>query len=123
VNAATIIVGKQMTRAGANLKDRTLYIDVFNALSDPIRLEIISQCAVSDECACTVLEEILPVAKSTISYHVKILYHAGLIEVRKDGRFYHYGLRREFLEGVLPGFLDRLSSWEQDPTLLSRRVH
>lgn len=97
-----------MARAAANLKDRTRYMDVFNALSDPIRLEIISQCAVADDCACTLLEKVLPVAKSTISYHVKILYHAGLIEVRKDGRFYHYRLRREFLEEVLPGFIDRL---------------
>jgi DNA-binding transcriptional ArsR family regulator len=43
----------------------------------------------------------LPLSKPTISYHIKVLYHAGLIEVRKQGRHYFYRLRRETLDEVL----------------------
>jgi DNA-binding transcriptional ArsR family regulator len=69
---------------------------------------MIAQIARVDELPCTVLDETLPVSKSTISYHVKILYHAQLIEVRKEGRYYFYKLQPETFERYLPGFLDRL---------------
>ena len=98
-----------MVRAPIDTDERTRYLDVFNALADPIRLEIVSRCAATEECACTLLEEVLPVAKSTISYHIKILYRAGLLEVRKEGRFYHYRLKRDVMEAFLPGFVDRLA--------------
>ena len=58
-------------------------IEIFKALSDPIRWNIIVQMASVDELACVALEDTLPISKPTISYHTKILYQAGLINVRK----------------------------------------
>ncbi len=84
--------------------------EVFKALGDPIRWSIVTQMAAVDELACLTLEDTLPVSKPTISYHTKILQHAGLIDVRKEGRNYFYTLRRDVLHGVL----DRL--WELAPT-------
>src|SRR5207237_10708903 len=84
------------------------YAEIFSALSEPIRIEIVGMIAGTDELACTVLDDTLPISKSTISYHIKILYHAGLIHVRKDGRYYFYRLRREVFEQYVDGFLDRL---------------
>ncbi|GAA0983853.1 hypothetical protein GCM10009555_056440 [Acrocarpospora macrocephala] len=84
------------------------YISVFRALSEPLRLDVISMFGDDDTCACTLLDERLPISKSTISYHVKILYEAGLIDVRKEGRFYHYDLRREVFDYFVPGLLERL---------------
>jgi DNA-binding transcriptional ArsR family regulator len=43
----------------------------------------------------------LSVTKSTISYHIKALVYAHLIEVRKEGRYYFYTLRRDILAMVL----------------------
>jgi len=83
------------------------YVEVFRALAEPIRIEMLSNFE-SDECACTTLEDRLPISKSTISYHIKILSQAGLLDVRKEGRFYHYTLRREVFDFFVPGFLDRL---------------
>jgi DNA-binding transcriptional ArsR family regulator len=40
--------------------------------------------------ACWELDETLDLAKSTISYHTKILQAAGLIQTRRDGKFFHY---------------------------------
>ena len=84
--------------------------EIFKALSDPIRWNIIVQMASVDELACVTLEDTLPVSKPTISYHTKILYQAGLINVRKSGRNYFYSLRRE----VLHELLDDL--WDLAPT-------
>jgi len=76
-------------------------IEIFKALGDPIRWDIIVQMASVDELACVTLEDTLPVSKPTISYHTKILYQAGLINVRKSGRNYFYSLRREVLHELL----------------------
>lgn len=83
--------------------------EVLKALGDPIRLEIVRQMAVGGgHVACTDLESSLDVSKSTISYHIKVLHHAGLVNVSKDGRWYHYELRTESLEAAIPGFANRL---------------
>jgi DNA-binding transcriptional ArsR family regulator len=84
--------------------------EVFSALSDPIRWSIIAQAASVDELAATTLDGTLPVAKPTISYHVKILQNAGLISTRKAGRNYYYSLRREVIEHLLD------SLWELAPS-------
>lgn len=91
-----------------NPTTKDTYASIFTALSEPVRIEIIGMVASADELACTVLDETLPISKSTISYHIKILYNAHLIEVRKSGRYYFYKLRREFFDTHLPGFLDRV---------------
>jgi DNA-binding transcriptional ArsR family regulator len=74
---------------------------VFKALSDPIRWNIVQQIAEEEEFACSILEDTLPVSKTTISYHTKILTQAGLIEVRKRGRNYFYTLRRDTLDEAI----------------------
>jgi DNA-binding transcriptional ArsR family regulator len=75
--------------------------EIFKALGDPVRWSIIVQMAAVDELACVALEDTLTVSKPTISYHTKILYHAGLISVRKSGRNYYYSLRRDVLHDLL----------------------
>jgi hypothetical protein len=62
-----------------------------------------------DELACVTLESTLPVSKPTISYHIKILQNAGLIETRKAGRNYYYCLRRDVIRDLLDGL------WELVP--------
>ena len=52
----------------------------------PVQWSIIEQMAAVDELACVTLEDTLTVSRPTISYHTKILYHAGLISVGKPGR-------------------------------------
>jgi DNA-binding transcriptional ArsR family regulator len=75
--------------------------EVFKALGDPIRWNIVQQMAQTEELACSLLEDTLPVSKPTISYHTKILTQAGLIEVRKRGRNYFYSLRRDVLQDLI----------------------
>jgi DNA-binding transcriptional ArsR family regulator len=82
--------------------------ELFRVLGDPTRIEILRHLSMADEVACTTLDDILPISKSTISYHIKALKTAGLLTVRKDGRWYHYTLQRDRLDAILPGFFERL---------------
>jgi ArsR family transcriptional regulator, arsenate/arsenite/antimonite-responsive transcriptional repressor len=82
---------------------------LFQALSEPLRLDILAQIASVVEMPCTVLVERLPVTKSTISYHIKKLRAANLITVRKDGRNFYYTLRRDIIDHYLPALLPILS--------------
>jgi DNA-binding transcriptional ArsR family regulator len=84
------------------------YSAVFAALSERVRMDILLRIADTPELACTVLDDTLPISKSTISYHIKILYQAGLIEIRKEGRYYFYRLRRDVIEKLAPGLLDQM---------------
>ena len=84
--------------------------ELFRVLGDPTRIEIVRLLVGGEEVACTTLETILPISKSTISYHIKALKSVGLIKVRKDGRFYHYTLQRERLDAILPGVAGVLTS-------------
>lgn len=74
--------------------------EVFRALGDPIRWSIIQQILEHDELAASILDDTLPVSKPTVSYHVKILIQAGLIEVHKRGRNHFYRLRPNAIENL-----------------------
>ena len=60
------------------------------ALGHPVRVEIIRQLRALDRCVCGDLVERLPVAQSTVSQHLKILKHAGLITGEAAGPCTHY---------------------------------
>lgn len=80
------------------------------ALADPTRVQMLRLMQANEEVACAALETTFSLTKSTISYHVRVLRHAGLIRVRKTGKFYHYALVRDEIERRFPGLLDLLGS-------------
>jgi ArsR family transcriptional regulator, arsenate/arsenite/antimonite-responsive transcriptional repressor len=57
---------------------------VFHALSDPIRLEILSYLANGEKCVCDIVPH-LNLIQPLISRHLKILRDAGILRCRKDG--------------------------------------
>lgn len=81
--------------AGVRVPDLATQLDALKALSDPVRLDFLVRIAAAHEIACTELVQQANVTASTVSYHVKALKSAGLVNVRKEGRNYHYSLRRE----------------------------
>lgn len=76
-------------------------VEIFKAFADPVRWAIVVEMSHVDEFPAAALEEVVPVSKPTISYHIKILHHANLIEVRKEGRNFFYRLRRDVLRRAL----------------------
>ena len=77
---------------------------VLNALSDPVRLEIVRSLATRDSCACNAIE--LPVGKATASHHFKVLRLAGVILQHDEGTRRISRLRRNELEQRFPGLLE-----------------
>jgi ArsR family transcriptional regulator len=55
------------------------------ALSHPARIAILKVLAQKNECICGEIVEVLPLAQSTVSQHLKELKDAGLIEGTVDG--------------------------------------
>ena len=52
---------------------------VLYALGDPVRLEIVKRLADQEELPCAAL--CIPIAKSTLSHHFKILRDAGVLTI------------------------------------------
>ena len=55
------------------------------AMSHPARIAILKMLAQKNECICGEIVEVLPLAQSTVSQHLKELKHAGLITGETDG--------------------------------------
>ena len=64
----------------------------FGALSDPIRLSILDRLDRNQRCVCE-LQEALDIAPNLLSYHLRILREAGLVESTRRGRWVDYRLR------------------------------
>ncbi|MBC7822593.1 MAG: helix-turn-helix transcriptional regulator [Candidatus Parcubacteria bacterium] len=77
---------------------------VLYALGDPVRLEIVKRLADQEELPCAAL--CIPIAKSTLSHHFKILRDAGVLHCRKEGTQHINSLRRQELDDRFPGLLD-----------------
>ncbi|QLQ09172.1 MAG: helix-turn-helix transcriptional regulator [Nocardioidaceae bacterium] len=84
-----------------SMPDASQTTTVLKAISDPIRWDIVRQMTEVDELACQTLEKRLPISKPTISYHIRILAQAGLVKVRKEGRYFFYTLQRQALRDVV----------------------
>jgi DNA-binding transcriptional ArsR family regulator len=77
---------------------------VMAALSDPIRLGLVRVLSDGRERGWGELRA--PVAKSTLSHHLRVLRSAGLTRTREEGTRCFVELRREDLQGRFPGLLD-----------------
>lgn len=88
---------------------RERLLTVFSALSDPTRMEMFEMIMARGEIGCREFDEMFPLRKSTISYHTKMLNAAGLIETRRQGRFFYYRPRLDDLQKELPGLVALLA--------------
>jgi ArsR family transcriptional regulator len=69
----------------------------FSALGDPIRLRILAELTGGQRCVCELLEEI-GIAANLLSYHLRVLRDASLVEASRRGRWVDYRLATEGLE-------------------------
>ncbi len=79
---------------------------VLHALSDPVRLRIVSALAAAEaggELTCGSFD--VPVTKATCTHHFKVLREAGVIHQRQEGTARLNTLRTEDLEARFPGLL------------------
>jgi ArsR family transcriptional regulator len=72
-------------------------IELFHALSDETRLEIIELLRRGERCVCE-LTDSLDAAQSRLSFHLRVLKDAGVVRDRKNGRWVYYELDSEVFE-------------------------
>jgi len=66
--------------------------ETFKALGDPVRLRLFQLLAGQDELCVCHLTEALNLPQSTVSRHLGVLRHAGLVQTRREGKWMHYRL-------------------------------
>lgn len=92
---------------------------VLHALSDPVRLNFV-RCLAEQLCEQRCGAIPTPVAKSTMSHHIRVLREAGLIRVRTEGTQSLTSLRKDEIEGKFPGLLKAvLDAAKEDEVLIS----
>jgi ArsR family transcriptional regulator len=112
-----------MAKYSGGMRD---FIRITKALADPSRVRVLLALKRRELCVCQI-SELLQLAPSTISKHLSILNHAGLIESRKEERWVFYRLPdrggavavREALDWVLKS-LSRTAEAEADRSRLEK---
>ncbi len=79
--------------------------DVFHALSDPTRREILRILRTGDKSAGEIAES-FPLAKSTLSGHFNVLKNAGLIIPERRGTTILYGLNVSAAEEAMAALME-----------------
>ena len=86
---------------------------LFKALADRHRVRILNLLAGADDAVCVcALMPALDLAQPTVSYHLKLLVGAGLLERERRGRFVYYR--------IAPGALERVGDLVHRPDLGAR---
>lgn len=78
----------------------------FKALADPTRLRILKAIAGKGElCECHIVPS-SGLTQPTISYHLKILREAGLVESERRGQWVYHRVNNRALMGVMRNLTD-----------------
>ncbi|MBK6424114.1 MAG: winged helix-turn-helix transcriptional regulator [Gemmatimonadetes bacterium] len=85
--------------------DLTRLARVFHALSDETRLCLVGMLRDGERCVCD-LTAALGSGQSRLSFHLKALKEAGLVQDRREGRWSYYSL----VPGALDGLEEALGS-------------
>lgn len=80
------------------LLDTAAFARICKALGHPARVQIVEHLKAIDNCICGDIVEILPLAQSTVSQHLKVLKSAGLVKGEVEGPRTCYCLDREILD-------------------------
>ena len=83
--------------ASTTAPDLDRAVGLFHALSDATRLAALDMLRDGEKCVCE-LQDQIDIAQSRLSFHLKVLKDAGLVQDRKEGRWSYYS--------IVPGALD-----------------
>ena len=85
------------------------FLTITKALSDESRVRALLLLRDGELCLCQIIE-VLGLAPSTVSKHMDVLFQAGLVERRKEGRWHYFHLPN----GDSPAVLRRAIEWVLD---------
>ncbi|MBT2407886.1 MULTISPECIES: helix-turn-helix transcriptional regulator [unclassified Streptomyces] len=81
-------------------------VEVFHALADPVRLQIVAQLAEKGRDSCSGVGESIDLHRTTMSHHYRVLRESGVTWTEMEGRTRYVSLRRKDLDARFPGLLD-----------------
>lgn len=84
------------------------------ALAHPARIAILQELAKHNQCICGQIVEVLPLAQSTVSQHLKELKEAGLIKGTIDGAKSCYCINWEMIDNTIHNLSAVLGKMKDD---------
>jgi DNA-binding transcriptional ArsR family regulator len=88
-------------------------MDMFGALADPTRRNILELLASSGELSATALYEHFPVSPQAVSQHLKVLREAHLVEMEKRAQKHVYRLNLQTLSQFEAWVQQTRQRWEE----------
>ncbi|BCX03793.1 MAG: hypothetical protein KatS3mg053_1731 [Candidatus Roseilinea sp.] len=70
-------------------------------LGEPNRLRIFALLTRGERCVCDI-EAAMTMPQNLVSHHLRVLREAGLIEVRREGRWAYYRVNKTYLAQIYP---------------------
>lgn len=103
-------MAQQLDRTAAISTTYETYAQIFKALADPKRLELLELIGRKKSvCVCDLVDE-MEMPQSKLSYHLKILLTAGLVSKETKGTWSYYALASAEIEKMLPNDLAHMIS-------------
>lgn len=81
------------------LDDRAL-VRALRALSDPTRFRMVQEIGAAGELCCGEVAKKFDVTQPTISHHLKVLFAAGLLSVRNQGKHRYTSVNQPLLSSL-----------------------
>jgi len=78
-------ISRFLANSGQDSPDLEIFARLCKVLSHPARIKIVEYLKEIDRCICGEIVEILPLAQSTVSQHLKILKESGLVKGEVEG--------------------------------------
>ena len=75
------------------------YSEIFKALGDETRIEIVKMLTKEKLCACNILEK-FQITQPTLSFHMKKLTDSKIVNFEKIGKWMHYEINLSILKKV-----------------------
>lgn len=95
--------------------------DVFDALADPTRRQIIERLVAHPGLTATAIAGDLPVTRQAVAKHLGVLRDAGLADVVRDGREARYSFTPEPLGDAMAWMVATGAAWDRRLERLQRR--
>jgi DNA-binding transcriptional ArsR family regulator len=92
-------------------------VTIANALSDMNRVRALCALRGGEQCVCRIID-LLHLAPSTVSKHMQILKHAGLVESRKEERWIYYRIVNTSSSTTISGALEWLFTTSINNTII-----
>lgn len=92
---------------------QTALAEVFAALGDPNRQQLLELLAARGRASATTLSGPVAVTRQAVDKHLRVLEHAGLVTSAREGRQVLYAVRGESLQRSAAWLADLAAAWDR----------